>query len=138
MHLLNSEKRDEVFNSLKSRLFDLLRQTIKPEFLNRIDEFIIFKPLSLEDIRKIVDIQLMRVEEMLMKNDIKLEVTDEAKTWLANLGYEPSFGARPLKRTIQKYIVNRLSEKILANEFSAGDVVEVRLDRRGLIEFVKK
>jgi ATP-dependent Clp protease ATP-binding subunit ClpB len=138
MHLLNSEKRDEVFSSLKARLFDLLRQTIKPEFLNRIDEFIIFKPLSLDDIRKIVDIQLMRMEEMLMKNEIKLEVTDEAKTWLAKLGYEPSFGARPLKRTIQKYIVNHLSEKILANEFAAGDTIEVRLDRRGLIEFVKK
>jgi ATP-dependent Clp protease ATP-binding subunit ClpB len=138
MHLLNSEKRDEVFSSLKARLFDLLRQTIKPEFLNRIDEFIIFKPLSLDDIRKIVDIQLMRVEEMLVKNEIKLEVTDEAKTWLANLGYEPSFGARPLKRTIQKYIVNHLSEKILANEIAAGDTIKVRLDRRGLIEFVKK
>jgi ATP-dependent Clp protease ATP-binding subunit ClpB len=138
IQLLNSEKRDEVFGSIKARLFDLLRQTIKPEFLNRIDEIILFKPLSLEDIRKIVDIQLKRVEHMLLNKEIKLEITDEAKAWLATLGFEPSFGARPLKRTIQKYIVNHLSEKILSNEFSAGDTIEVRLDRRGLIEFVRR
>lgn len=138
IHLLNSEKRDEVFGELRAKLFDLLRQTIRPEFLNRIDEIILFKPLSMEDIRSIVDIQLKRVKAMLLKNEIKLFVTDEAKNWLAKLGFDPSFGARPLKRTIQKYIVNHLSEKILSNEFSAGDTVEVRLDRRGLIEFVKK
>jgi ATP-dependent Clp protease ATP-binding subunit ClpB len=137
IQLLSSEKRDEVFGTIKGRLFDLLRQTIKPEFLNRIDEIILFKPLSLEDIRKIVDIQLKRVEDMLLKNEIKLVVTDEAKSWLATLGFEPSFGARPLKRTIQKYIVNHLSEKILANEINAGDTVRIQLDKRGLIEFIR-
>ncbi|MDI6780310.1 MAG: ATP-dependent chaperone ClpB [Bacteroidota bacterium] len=138
IHLLNSEKRDEIFGELRAKLFDLLRQTIRPEFLNRIDEIILFKPLSIEDIRSIVDIQLKRVEAMLTKNEIKIEITDEARTWLAQLGFDPSYGARPLKRTIQKYIVNHLSEKILANEFTAGDTVEVRLDRRGLIEFVRR
>lgn len=137
MHLLNSEKRDEIFGQLKARLFDLLRQTIRPEFLNRIDDIILFKPLSIDDIRKIVDIQLARVEYMLQKNDIKLVVTDEAKDWLAKLGYDPSFGARPLKRTIQKYMVNSLSEGILSNKFSPGDTIRVGLDRRGLIEFTK-
>lgn len=137
IHLLNSERRDELFGELKARLFDLLRQTIRPEFLNRIDDFILFKPLSIEDIRSIVDIQLKRLESMMQKNEIKLVVGDEAKDWLAKLGYEPSYGARPLKRTIQKYLVNHLSEKILANEFVAGDTVEVRLDKRGLIEFVR-
>lgn len=138
IHLLNSEKRDEIFGELRAKLFDLLRQTIRPEFLNRIDEIILFKPLSIEDIRSIVDIQLKRVEAMLTKNEIKIEITDEARTWLAQLGFDPSYGARPLKRTIQKYIVNHLSEKILANEFTAGDTVLVQLDKRGLIEFVKK
>lgn len=137
IQLLNSEKRDEVFGSIKARLFDLLRQTIKPEFLNRVDEIILFKPLSLEDIRKIVDIQLKRVEHMLLNKEIKLEFTDEAKSWLATLGFEPSFGARPLKRTIQKYIVNHLSEKILANQITTGDTVRVQLDKRGLIEFIR-
>ncbi|RCK74449.1 MAG: ClpB protein [Ignavibacteriae bacterium] len=137
MHLLNSDKRDEIFGQLKARLFDLLRQTIRPEFLNRIDDIILFKPLAIEDIRKIVDIQLNRVKAMLQKNDIKLVVTDEAKDWLAKLGYDPSFGARPLKRTIQKYIVNNLSEGILSGKFLPGDTIEVHLDKRGLIEFEK-
>lgn len=137
MHLLNSERRDEIFGELKARLFDLLRQTIRPEFLNRIDDIILFKPLSIEDIRSIVGIQLKRLETMMQKNEIKLTIQDEAKEWLAKLGYEPSYGARPLKRTIQKYIVNHLSEKILSNEIVAGDTVEVQLDKRGLIEFVK-
>ncbi|MDI6803660.1 MAG: ATP-dependent chaperone ClpB [Bacteroidota bacterium] len=137
MHLLNSEKRDEIFSELKARLFDLLRQTIRPEFMNRIDDIILFKPLSIEDIRSIVDIQLKRLEAMMQKNGIKLIIGNEAKDWLAKLGYEPSYGARPLKRTIQKYIVNHLSEKILSNDVVAGDTVEVRLDKRGLIEFVK-
>lgn len=137
MHLLNSEKRDEIFSELKARLFDLLRQTIRPEFLNRIDDIILFKPLSIEDIRNIVDIQLKRLDTMMQKNGIKLIVDDEAKDWLAKLGYEPSYGARPLKRTIQKYIVNHLSEKILSNYISDGDTVKVGLDKRGLIEFVK-
>ncbi len=138
IHLFNSEKRDEIFGELRAKLFDLLRQTIRPEFLNRIDEIVLFKPLSLEDIRNIVDIQFKRVKDMMLKNEIKLEITDEAKNWLAQLGFDPSYGARPLKRTIQKYVVNHLSEKILANEFSAGDTVLVQLDRRGLIELVKK
>ncbi|MDP2208510.1 MAG: ATP-dependent chaperone ClpB [Bacteroidota bacterium] len=137
MHLLNSERRDEIFSELKAQLFDLLRQTIRPEFMNRIDDIILFKPLSIEDIRRIVDIQLKRLETMMQKNGIKLIIGNEAKDWLAKLGYEPSYGARPLKRTIQKYIVNHLSEKILSNEVVAGDTVEVRLDKRGLIEFVK-
>lgn len=137
MYLLNSEKRDEIFSELKVRLFDLLRQTIRPEFINRIDDIILFKPLSIEDIRSIVDIQLKRIETMMQKNGIKLSIGNEAKDWLAKLGYEPSYGARPLKRTIQKYIVNHLSEKILSNEVVAGDTVEIRLDKRGLIEFVK-
>lgn len=137
MHLLNSEKRDEIFGQLKARLFNLLRQTIRPEFLNRIDDIILFKPLAIEDIREIVDIQLNKVEQMLIKNEIKLVVTNEAKDWLAKLGYDPSFGARPLKRTIQKYIVNRLSENILDNKFVPGDIIEVGLDKRGLIEFRK-
>lgn len=138
MGALTSERRDEIFGELRARLFDLLRQTIRPEFLNRIDEVILFKPLAKEEIRKIVDLQLKRVEELLAKHEIAIEVTEEAKDWLASLGYDPSFGARPLKRTIEKYLVNKLSEKILAGDIVTGDTVEVRLDKRGLIEFVKR
>jgi len=81
---------------------------------------------------------LKRAEEMLVKKNIKIEFTEEAVDWLGKLGYEPGFGARPLKRVIQKRVINPLSQKILAGEFLEGDTIEVGLDRRGLIEFTKK
>jgi ATP-dependent Clp protease ATP-binding subunit ClpB len=131
------EKRDEIFARLRQELYDLLKQTIRPEFLNRVDEVIVFKPLAQEDIRQIVSLQLKRVEDMVHRKGITLEIADEAKDWLAKLGYDPIFGARPLKRVIQKHIVNVLSEKLLSGEFREGDTIEVSLDKRGLIEFVR-
>jgi len=116
----------------------MLKQTIRPEFLNRVDEVIVFRPLAQADIRSIVVLQLRRVEQMLHDREIRLVVSEEAMDWLAKLGYDPMFGARPLKRVIQKHIVDPLSEKILRGEFKETDTVEVGLDRRGLIEFVKK
>jgi ATP-dependent Clp protease ATP-binding subunit ClpB len=132
------EKWDEVFAGLRNELFQLLKATIRPEFLNRIDEIIIFRPLAKEDIRRIITLQLARVQETLAAREITLEVTDEAKDWLARLGYDPVYGARPLKRVIQKHIVNPLSGKILSGEFTPGDTVEVGLDTRGLIGFTKR
>jgi len=132
------ENRDEVMSELRIRLFEMLKENIRPEFLNRIDEIILFKPLTREDIQKIVLLQLKRAEEMLVKKNIKIEFTEEAVDWLGKLGYEPGFGARPLKRVIQKRVINPLSQKILAGEFLEGDTIEVGLDRRGLIEFTKK
>jgi len=129
---------DEEFGDLKQELFALLKKTIRPEFLNRIDEIIVFKPLGQADIRAIVSLQLKHVEELLRPKGITIEVTDEAKDWLAKLGYDPMYGARPLKRVIQKHITNVMSEKILRGEFAEGDVVEIGLDSHGLIEFVKK
>ncbi len=129
---------DEEFSELKQELLALLKKTIRPEFLNRIDEVIVFKPLAQADIRSIVSLQLKRVEQLLQQKGITLEVTDEAKDWLAKLGFDPMYGARPLKRVIQKHITNVMSERLLQDEFNEGDVVEVGLDNRGLIEFVKK
>jgi ATP-dependent Clp protease ATP-binding subunit ClpB len=129
---------DATFTDLRQELHQLLRQTIKPEFLNRIDEIIVFKPLNARDIRQVVGLQLKRVEDLLLRKGIIIEVTDEAKDWIARLGYDPTFGARPLKRVIQKHIINPLSQKILLGEFSEGDSVLIGLDGRGLIEFVKK
>jgi len=128
---------DEVFAGLRNELFQLLKATIRPEFLNRVDEIIIFRPLAQEDIRKIITLQLKRLEGTLAAREITLHVTDEAKDWLAKLGYDPTYGARPLKRVIQKHIVNPLSGKILQGEFGAGDTVSVVLDARGLIGFAK-
>ena len=116
----------------------LLKQTIRPEFLNRVDDIIVFRPLNRTDIRQIVSLQLQRVEALLLKKGIKIEITDDAKDWIASLGYDPMYGARPLKRVIQKHIVNGLSEKILEGTIAEGDTVEIGLDSHGLIEFVKK
>ena len=134
----NNSHWDDAFGELKQELMQMLQRSIRPEFLNRIDEVIVFKPLSESDIREIVTLQLRSVEQMLAKQGITIEVTGDAKDWLAKLGYDPTYGARPLKRVIQKHIVNALSQKILGGEFGAGDTIEVGLDSHGLIEFARK
>ncbi|MBW7888399.1 MAG: ATP-dependent chaperone ClpB [Bacteroidetes bacterium] len=134
----SEEDWEELSGNLRSQLNALLRQTIRPEFLNRVDEIILFKPLSREDIKQVIDIQLRRVESLLGKKEMNITVTAEAKEWLAQLGYDPTFGARPLKRVIQKYIINALSEKILSGEFGEGDAVELVLVGEGKLEFRKK
>jgi len=136
--LINENNRDEILGGLRERLFELLRQKIRPEILNRIDEVVMFKPLLGEELRKIVDIQLKGIRKMLQANsDITLDVTGEAKDWLAKIGYDITFGARPLKRTIQNHITNKLSEKILSGEILPGDKVEVTVDDAGHFMFTK-
>lgn len=122
---------------LRSQLNQLLRQTIRPEFLNRIDEVILFKPLTRSDIKKVVDIQLKRLDELLSKKEMTIVVTDDAKDWIARLGYDPSFGARPLKRTIQKHVIDALSTKILAGEINDGDAIELGMEGEGKLVFRK-
>src|SRR2546426_2568129 len=129
---------EAAYNELREELNDLLRKTIRPEFLNRIDEIILFKLLSREDLRKVVDLQLKRVQAMLAQKNIIIEFSEDAKDWLGKLGYDPTLGARPLKRVIQKHVVNELATKILAGEVGEGDVVSVRLNKQGLIDFSKK
>ena len=137
--LINEKNRDEILGSLRERLFELLRQKIRPEILNRIDEVVMFKPLLGEELRRIVDIQLNGIKKMLhLNSDITLDVTNEAKDWLAKIGYDITFGARPLKRTIQNHITNKLSEKILAGDILPGDKVEVTVDDAGHFMFNKK
>ncbi|MCW8803303.1 MAG: ATP-dependent chaperone ClpB, partial [Ignavibacteriaceae bacterium] len=106
---VSDEQIEVVMGELREQLGDLLRQSIRPEFLNRIDEIVLFKPLTHKEIRQIVDIQLNRVARMLKARDIKLIINDETKDWLANIGFDVTFGARPLKRTIQKYVANPLA-----------------------------
>jgi ATP-dependent Clp protease ATP-binding subunit ClpB len=126
---------EEFSGDLRSQLNALLRQTIRPEFLNRVDETILFKPLTLNDIKKVIEIQLRRVEGMLAKKEITLVVSADAKEWIARLGYDPSFGARPLKRTIQKHVIDVLSQKILAGEIVDGDAVELVMEGEGALKF---
>ena len=131
-------ERSEMMETLRTELFNLLKQTIRPEFLNRIDEIIVFKPLTRNEIRSIVDRQLERmISRVNENNNIKLTVSERTKLFLADAGYDPIFGARPLKRTIQKYVSNPLAEKVLAREFMPGDSVEIDIPESGKLEFKK-
>ena len=132
---VNDDEVENVLGDLRFTLIDLLRKTIRPEFLNRIDEVVLFKPLSRNEIRQIVEIQIAKVIKMLKDKDIVLDVDDEAKDWLAKLGYDVTYGARPLKRTIQKYLINPLSQELLAAHFVSGDTVNVTQSANAGLEF---
>ena len=134
---ITEKNRDEVMSELRSKLFDLLKATIRPEFLNRIDEIILFKPLTEGEIRLIVDLQLASVQRMLQHNQMSMEVDTDVKDWLGKLGFDINYGARPLKRTIQKYITNPLSERLLNGEFLPGDDIHVKMKGEGQIDFEK-
>jgi ATP-dependent Clp protease ATP-binding subunit ClpB len=129
---------ENVLGELRYKLIDLLRKTIRPEFLNRIDEVVLFKPLSRNEIRQIVDIQIAKVITLLKEKNIVLDVDDEAKDWLAKLGYDVTYGARPLKRTIQKYLINPLSQELLTAHFEGGDTITVTQSSNAGLEFHKK
>ncbi|MBI5662235.1 MULTISPECIES: ATP-dependent chaperone ClpB [Ignavibacterium] len=131
------ERIDDVMGELREQLYELLRRTIRPEFLNRIDEIVLFKPLTKKEIRKIVDIQLERVQKQLNEREITIVVSDEAKDWLAQTGYDVTYGARPLKRVIQRYLVNPLAQELLAGNFSNGDTIKVHVSTRVGLTFSK-
>src|SRR6478752_7054840 len=122
---VNEHNVDEVTEKAKIEVMDLLRQTIRPEFLNRVDEIIMFQPLMRKEIKNIVKIQLNGLKKILQQNHIELEFTDYLIDYLSEAGYDPQFGARPLKRLIQKEIVNQLSKKILAGDIDRSNPVLV-------------
>jgi len=113
---LNETNKEEIMAKTQSEVYELLQKTIRPEFLNRIDEVIMFAPLSREELGKIVHMQFANVQKQLAEMGIHLTASDEALDWLAQLGYDPQYGARPLKRVIQKHILNELSKEILAGK----------------------
>ena len=123
IELANTEGELPDMDKLKLHLTDLLRQTIRPEFLNRIDETIVFKPLTRDTITAIVKMQFAQVLKRISGTDIKIEITENAVDWLANIGYEPHFGARPVKRILQRYILNELSKKILGGTVDKSNPV---------------
>jgi len=110
---LSAENRKQVIADTQNEVLDLLKRTIRPEFLNRIDEIIMFTPLNEDEIRQIVGLQLKYLQHILEKNGITIEFTDEALNYLAEKGYDPQFGARPVKRVIQDLVLNELSKTIL-------------------------
>jgi ATP-dependent Clp protease ATP-binding subunit ClpB len=115
------------FDFIKSSLLENLRQHMRPELINRIDDVIVYRPLDKVLLRKVVDIQLDSLNKILNERKLRVELEDNAKDYLAELGFDPVFGARPLKRTIYKQIQVPLSKKLLAGEFYDGDIVEVSL-----------
>jgi ATP-dependent Clp protease ATP-binding subunit ClpB len=119
---------EPVIERTREEVFELLKQTLRPEFLNRIDELIMFRPLSRREIRKIVDIQFKHIQERLEDAGIRLEATDEVLEHLGELGFDPQFGARPLKRVLQRQILNELSKEILSGRISKDSVVEATLE----------
>jgi len=112
---------DEVVSQTKEEVFSLLKQTLRPEFLNRIDETVLFQPLNKKEIGKIVMYQLRGFNEMLAKRGILMTATDDAVAYITNKGYDPSFGARPLKRVLQQEVLNKLSKEILAGTVDDGE-----------------
>jgi len=122
---LSDENREEVIAKTKNELFEVLKQTIRPEFLNRIDELIMFTPLNRSEIRNIVSLQFKQVQQTLAEMGIEMDASDEALDWLAQLGYDPQFGARPLKRVIQKRILNELSKEILAGKVDKDSKIKL-------------
>jgi ATP-dependent Clp protease ATP-binding subunit ClpB len=124
------EKEEEL---LRKDIFTLLRKSMRPEFLNRVDEIVMFKPLNIEQIREIVIIQLDRVKKMLQEHNIELKATDEAISWIAEKGYDPRSGARPVKRLIQKEIINELSKELIAGKIQKDAVVTVSIEKGKLV-----
>jgi ATP-dependent Clp protease ATP-binding subunit ClpC len=108
-----------------------LKSTFRPEFLNRIDEIITFSPLTREHMRLIVDLQMEEIRERLAEHDLNVQISPEARDWLADVGYDPDFGARPLRRALQKYVESPLSISLLAGQFSPGDTILVNIDETG-------
>jgi ATP-dependent Clp protease ATP-binding subunit ClpB len=128
--------RDQIIEDTKVQVFEMLKKTIRPEFLNRIDELVMFQPLTRKDIRKIVDIQFRQIAQRLAESGITLEADDEVLKQLGERGFDPQFGARPLKRVMQKLILNELSKEILAGKISKDDVVGMFWDEgAGSIRF---
>jgi ATP-dependent Clp protease ATP-binding subunit ClpB len=134
---IDVKKRDEVLETTKMEVFELLKQTMRPEFLNRIDETIMFLPLTKDEVERILLIQMKGINKLLKLQDLTLTLTESAIDLLVDLGYDPQFGARPLKRVMQKELINELSKLILKGEFIAGDTIEVEGTNLGL-KFHKK
>ena len=117
----------------KNQVLELLKKTIRPEFLNRIDDIIMFTPLNEEEIRQIVTLQLNSVKKMLAQNGIALKFTDAALAFISDKGFDPQFGARPVKRVIQKYVLNELSKELLGGKIDKDHPITIDSDGADLV-----
>lgn len=130
---MTPETHDQVVDETKIQVLELLKKTIRPEFLNRIDDIIMFTPLNEEEIRKIVTVQLNSVKKMLAQNGIALEFTDAALAFISDKGFDPQFGARPVKRVIQKYVLNELSKELLDGKINKDRPITIDSNGAGLV-----
>ncbi len=128
-----SQKEDVTYQEMKDKLMEEVKRTFKPEFLNRVDDIIVFKPLVKEDLERIIDIEIGFVAERLKEQNISLEVSQEAKDFLIEKGFDPVFGARPLKRTIQRFVEDSLASEIISKKFKEGSVVKVSRKNEELV-----
>ena len=124
---VKSKDYEKVAEKAKVKVLELLRQTIRPEFLNRIDETILFRPLSEDNLKDIVVLQINLLKDLLKEKDIRLHVTTEAFEWICKAGYDPRFGARPVKRVIQKQVLNELSKALLSGTIDTNQTVVMDL-----------
>ena len=138
LNKMGEGKRQEILDTTKIEVLELLKKVMRPEFLNRIDETIMFTPLSKSEVEQILEILIKDVDDMLRKQGLQIELDQAAKDFLVDIGYDPQFGARPLKRTIQRELVNLLSKAILAGTFANGDTIKVTADpAKGIILYKK-
>lgn len=128
---------DEIYTSVQNEILQLLRKNFKPEFLNRIDEIILFKPLTKDEIKQIARNQLEKLIKKLQQNKIELSISNEVYEKISEMGYDPNFGARPLKRVIQKSITDKLALSLLSNNIGEGDKLDLSLDNNGDFNFVR-
>ena len=130
---ITPDNREQVIDETRIQVLELLKKTIRPEFLNRIDEIIMFTPLNEEEIRKIVTLQLNSVKKMLANNGVALNFTEPAIDFLSDAGYDSQFGARPVKRAIQKYVLNELSKEILGMKIDRNRPILIDREGDGLV-----
>jgi ATP-dependent Clp protease ATP-binding subunit ClpB len=122
---LNDKNADQIYADSRESMYEVLKRVLRPEFLNRIDEMVLFTPLNKEEIGKIVELQIKKIKKMLLKNDVRVEFTKAALTWITDESYDPEFGGRPVKRVIQKYVLNELSKQFLAGKIKKDGIVQV-------------
>ena len=133
MEKLHGSNKEEVIEETKKEVMNMLKKTIRPEFLNRIDETIMFLPLNEKEIKQIVLLQIKGVQKMLAENGVELQLAEGALNFLSQVGYDPEFGARPVKRAIQRYLLNDLSKKLLSQEVDRSKAIIVDADGDGLV-----
>ncbi|MBN2597885.1 MAG: ATP-dependent chaperone ClpB [Marinifilaceae bacterium] len=130
---MNSNNKGELIWEARNEVLDLLKKTIRPEFLNRIDETIVFTPLDREEVKQIVQLQFEMVKSMLLKNEISIELSEKAVSYLGNVGFDPQFGARPIKRVLQREVLNELSRQILSESIAPNQKILIDAEENGLV-----